>query len=605
MKKFPALLLALVLAFSLVACGNTEPSVESPTEPAVSSPDVSESVSQSPEPEVSEPVETVTAAASLVEITAENLSMSDAFVTEMTVVVDGTEMKVTAYEDCYVTNPTHYVQKDYLPALDQIISIYIPEGADENSPIIFLVNNSGWTVNSYSTATKVADGKSYVSDSDTDHVGYALSRNYVIVSYGARSRGDKTGDEYLVHAPATITDTKAVIRYLRYNADLLPAGDPEKIVISGTSGGGALSVIVASSGNSADYFESLYEIGAAGVEKVGDEYVSTISDTVFGTIAYCPINDLRQADAAYEFTYNATRYRILAENIIAKDSTQTPFQFAPPEDYTYDDLMAASDALAQEYGAYVESLGLLTAEGEVLNGDNLRAEIIKLLEEEIAETIAQDGAEKMLTDLDTPLTGKTSVYLISSEGWKDWVVINDDGTFTFDYDEYLFWLSRNSALKMAPSFSNEGMSSTGAGLSGQNEDTLYGSTEYAYSAFSAYSWNNDRVAGNGCGLDDTGMTFEEYLASEEGALLSLQLRMTSPIPYLTSEDGESAPYWYVRHGMADRDTSFALQTVLYHAMRNDETIRDVNFSFDWLYTHMGNYDVQEAYGWLESVLNAN
>ena len=149
------------------------------------------------------------------------------------------------------------------------------------------------------------------------------------------------------------------------------------------------------------------------------------------------------------------------------------------------------------------------------------------------------------------------------------------------------------------------MSSTDKGLAGQNEDTLYGSTAYPYSAFSSYSWDNDRVHGNGCGLDDTGMTFEEYLASEEGALLSHQLRVTSPIPYLTSEDGESAPYWYVRHGMADRDTSFALQTVLYHAMLNDETIRDVNFSFDWLYTHMGNYDVLEAYGWLESVLNAD
>lgn len=605
MKKCLALLLALVLAFSLIACGNTDPSVESPSEPAVSSPAVSEPVTQSPEPEVSEPVETVKPAASLVEITAADLSMSDAFVTEMTVKVDGADKKVTVYEDCYVTNPTHYVQKDYLPAADQLISIYIPEGADKNSPIIFLVNNSGWSVNSYSTATKVVDGKAYVSDSDSDHVGYALSKGYVIVSYGARSRGDKTGSEYLVHAPATITDTKAVIRYLRYNAGELPAGDPEKIVISGTSGGGALSVIVASSGNSADYYESLYEIGAAGVEKVGDEYVSTISDTVFGTIAYCPINDLRQADAAYEFTFNATRARILAENIICRDSSQSPFQFVPPEDYTYEDLMAASDALVKDYAAYVDSLGLLKADGEPLTSENLREEIIKLLEDEIAETIAQDGADKMLADLDTPLTGKSSEYLISSEEWKDWVVFNDDGTFTFDYDEYLFWLARNSALKLAPAFSNDGMSSTDKGLAGQNEDTLFGSTEYPYSAFSSYSWNNDRVAGNGCGLDDTGMTFEEYLASDEGALLSLQLRMTSPIPYLTSEDGESAPYWYVRHGMADRDTSFALQTVLYHAMLNDETISDMNFSFDWLYTHMGNYDVQEAYAWLESVLNAD
>lgn len=603
MKKLLALLLTLALALGLAACGSAQPEA-SPSAPVGESPAASEPAEQPNEPAASESTEPETPEYPLLAITAKDLSMEDSMVSELTVTVDGGEKKVTVYEDCYVTNPTSYTQKDYLPKADQLISIYIPEGADEQSPILFLVNNSGWTVNSYTTATKVVDGKAYVSDSDTDHVGYALSRNYVIVTCGARSRGDKTGSEYLVHAPATITDTKAVIRYLRYNADRLPAGDPEKIVISGTSGGGALSAIVAASGNSPDYFASLYEIGAAGVEKVGEEYVSTISDRVFATIAYCPINDLQQADAAYEFTYNATRCRILAENIIAKDSTQTPFQFAPPEDYSYDDLMAASDALKQEYGAYVDSLGLLKADGEPLTGENLRGEIIRLLEEELAETIAQSGAEQMMADLDTPLTGKTSVYLRSSEGWKDWLVIGEDGSFTFDYDEYLFWLARNSALKMAPAFSNEGMSSTGAGLSGQNEDTLFGSAAYPYSAFSSYSWNNDRVAGNGCGLDDTGMTFEEYLASEEGALLALQLRMTSPIPYLTGEDGESAPYWYVRHGMADRDTSFALQTVLYHAMRSDETIRDVNFSFDWLYTHMGNYDVQEAYAWLESVLSA-
>lgn len=577
MKKFLAFLLALIMALGLVACGDSEPA---------------------------DTGNTLTAAASLLEITAADLSMGDAFKTEMTVTVDGAEKKVTAYEDCYVTNPTHYVQKDTLPPLDQIISIYIPEGADKSSPIIFLVNNSGWTVNGYAMATKIADGKAYVSTSDEDHVGYALSKNYVVVSCGARSRGDNTGSEYLVHAPATITDTKAVIRYLRYNADLLPAGDPEKIVISGTSGGGALSVIVAASGNSADFYESLYEIGAAGVEKSGDGYVSTISDAVFGTIAYCPINDLRQADAAYEFTFNTTRERILAEGIIARDTTQSPFQFVPPEDYTYEDLMAASDALAGEYGAYVASLGLTTADGTALTGENLRAEIIKLLEAEIAETIAEGGAEKIAADLNTPIKAASSQYLPTSADWKDWIVVAEDGTFTFDYDEYLFWLSRNSALKVAPAFSNDGMSSGGEGLVGQNEDTLYGSTAYPYSAFSSYSWNNDRVAGNGCGLDDTGMTFEEYLSSDEGALLALQLRMTSPIPYLTGDDGDSAPYWYVRHGMADRDTSFALQTVLYHAMLNDASIADVNFSFDWLYTHMGNYDVQEAYGWLESVVNA-
>ena len=141
----------------------------------------------------------------------------------------------------------------------------------------------------------------------------------------------------------------------------------------------------------------------------------------------------------------------------------------------------------------------------------------------------------------------------------------------------------------------------GLGNAQQNEDSLYGSKEAAYCPFTEYSWNNDK-AENGYGLDETGMTWDEYLETEEGKELSMQLQMSSPIPYLTSDNGDSAPYWYVRHGLRDRDTSFALQTVLYNAILNDDTIADVNFVLPWLQPHSGDYDVQEAYTWLESVL---
>ena len=77
-----------------------------------------------------------------------------------------------------------------------------------------------------------------------------------------------------------------------------------------------------------------------------------------------------------------------------------------------------------------------------------------------------------------------------------------------------------------------------------------------------------------------------------------------PIYYLTGEceaEPDICAHWYVRHGLRDRDTSFALQTVLYQALRNNRKIRNLNFALTWLQPHSGDYDVQEAYAWLKSI----
>ena len=58
---------------------------------------------------------------------------------------------------------------------------------------------------------------------------------------------------------------KAIVRCLRLNDDVIP-GSAERIVITCTSGGGALSAAVASSGNNADCYPYLAEIGAAGLD---------------------------------------------------------------------------------------------------------------------------------------------------------------------------------------------------------------------------------------------------------------------------------------------------------------------------------------------------
>ena len=157
-------------------------------------------------------------------------------------------------------------------------------------------------------------------------------------------------------------------------------------------------------------------------------------------------------------------------------------------------------------------------------------------------------------------------------------------------------------MKVACAFSNAGMGI--ASVSNQNEDSLFGTLKQPYSAFEFYSWNHDATENNGVGPDDTGLDWDDFIQSDDGQAQLSQMQMASPIPYLISENGESAPHWYVRHGMADRDTSFALQTVLRYAISNAEDVEDMDFEFAWLLHHDGDYDVQEAYNWLDGILTA-
>lgn len=526
------------------------------------------------------------------------LSIKDAAVTTLTPKLDGKDISVTMYEDVYCANPN---------SNEQMISVYVTEGATAASPILFLVNNSGWLADTYAARKQVKSygmeeqtdrtGETsevqvgdYVSTSDDDIIGAALSRDFVIVSYGCRARNDEAvNGEYLGHSPATMTDTKAAIRYLRYNSSELGVGDTNKIIISGTSGGGALSVAISADGNSSDFYESLYEIGAAGIEMDGSgKYVSTINDDVFATLAYCPINDLGPSDLAYEWTYNETRKQLISEGATWTAVSGMPGdENAKVTDIT-DEVMQASQELYDEFPEHLAGYGLKTETGEDVTADNIDSLTAALMEREIKAAIEEVGIDQMKKDMEGDGSVKTT-----------WLTLNEDKTFEYSYQNHLLYVAKTTELKAAPAFSNLGLE-----LEARNEDSLFGTKENAYCAFVSYSWNNDKVKGNGCGKDDTGLTWDEFMQTDEGKAVALQIKMASPIGYLLSDsDGDSAPYWYVRHGMIDRDISFTSQTILYYAMLNDSSIKEINFSFDWLRPHSGQYDIQEAFAWVDSILN--
>ena len=579
-KRFLCAALAAAVMLSAAGCSSSESSDTAETEEAEDTAEEEEDAEEEEEEEEEEEL---------------SLEFGETKVTEMSVSLDGETISVTSYEARYMENYS---------IDDQYISIYVPEGADEDSPIFFLVNNSGWQANSYSSRTHVQEDKEYVSDSDTDHVGAALARGFVIVSYGARSRNNGEIDGvYDGHTPSTIVDTKAAIRYLRYldaNGEL-PAGDVDRIIVNGTSGGGALTTIIAASGNSADYYEYLYEIGACGigVDEDGNYYSEEgIGDDIWMAVAYCPINDLGNADAAYEYTYSDTRRYVVENNGITYEDADG--------DIT-EEVLAYSEAMGESYVEFVESLGLTLEDGEtLLTGENLEECVIALLNEELKITYETEGLDYILADLASEDGAEnasvTSKYNSTSENWIDFLSYDEDGVpYIADheaYENYLIFVASNQDLKTGPAFSNKGLN-----YGTSSEDTLFGASDQEYSAFNEYSWNNDCIEGNGCGLDDTGMTWDEYLESEEGSLLAEQLRLSTALTYLLDEEnGESADYVYIRHGMRDRDTSFTIQTVLYYAFLSDDTITDVNFGFAWLQQHMGNYDVQEAFSYIDECL---
>jgi hypothetical protein len=194
---------------------------------------------------------------------------------------------------------------------------------------------------------------------------------------------------------------------------------------------------------------------------------------------------------------------------------------------------------------------------------------------------------------------------INALAYKDstWYSIDANGKATLDLDKYLYFVVQNKALKTPPAFDNYKTILQGA----MNESNLAGTPAQEYSNFSEWAWNHNGVPGDGIGSEDTGLLWRDYIHTDAGEAVVKQMDMIDPMPYLVSDtEGDSAPYWYYRHGMIDRDTSFAVETALYYAVLNAFDVSNTNFELAWLKPHGGDYDVPEAYEWVaEAVDNAN
>ncbi|MBT1176042.1 hypothetical protein JS532_00450 [Bifidobacterium callimiconis] len=277
------------------------------------------------------------------------------------------------------------------------------------APIIFTTGAAGYSEQSNQKAST-----QYASD------------GYIAMASGNRGKQSSVTDDsgnvtYTGDAPLCLVDQKAAARYVKYNIMLgnLP-GDADRLVTTGGSGGGAHAAMFAATGNNENYYDYLAEAGAVGVYKTTDgKWTSsvtidnkqkTISDGVWGTIAYSAITPLAEADMALAFEY----------------------RLDPDHSYSSDFQAKMAEYLAESYMKYINDKNLSVSESAVgfdLNNDGDTNDTVKL-------TIKHDDKAKHSATNGYYGT-YLNLYLAEFEQNLQWYVDNldyADGWTWFDSD---------------------------------------------------------------------------------------------------------------------------------------------------------------------------
>ena len=151
--------------------------------------------------------------------------------------------------------------------------------------------------------------------------------------------------------------------------------------------------------------------------------------------------------------------------------------------------------------------------------------------------------------------------------------------------------------------------STGAPIFGNyhgGESNLFGTASQVYANFTEYGWNNNNggdavnATQADVGLRNTGFT---WAGSPQQAFLLNQYKLINALPYVGKTEGITT-HWRIRNGARDRDTSFTVAFNLSRALKADTKVKDVDFALVWDQGHAGNYDVLNAFSWIDQRLAA-
>ena len=465
----------------------------------------------------------------------------------MTGTVDDKEIKYRAFEYIpYVSNPIDIDQ--------QYINIYIPEEYFNNGTVngyntqtapIFMPNNVGGYMPSQPMAPKVENNK-------PNSALYALSRGYVVASPATRGRTNKASDgNFIGKAPAVIVDLQAATAYLHANDATMP-GNAKRIITNGTSAGGAVSLLQGATGNTSDYQPYLQALGAA-----------TASTDVYASSAYAPITNLDAADMAYEWSYNG----ITSFNKVTMGQGElpqanvggapAPMQRSVQRVNLTNDDVAYSDLLKSHFPDYVNNLQLRDRTGVILKLDKKGNGTFK----QYVKSFIIDAANKAKSN-GTDLSRYSFLVLDKNTG-----MVKD-----IDWDAYNSFTSRSKVPGAFDSRSND-----------SGENSLFGTSTSDTNHFTITA-----------ALHDTTPNNDVYV---ENAKI---VTMMNPMNYLGSPSATNAKYYRIRYGTADSNTSVAIPLIL--GTRAQNLGYSVDMATPFGVDHAGDYDLQDLFNWMDSIV---
>ncbi|MFP9114746.1 subtype B tannase [Flavobacterium sp. RHBU_3] len=484
---------------------------------------------------------------------------------KQTLEYNGKKISVRAYENIvYVANP---IDTTY-----QVMNIYVPEAFFKNKEVhgynaatapIFFPNQVGGYMPAKPASTKntgfsgppangippqgmpggMPQGEQPKGDrpqgggpndpgKKENTVVAALAQGYVVASAGARGRTNKDADGlFYGKAPAAIVDLKAAVRYLKFNDKAIP-GDANKIISNGTSAGGAMSALLGATGDNADYLPYLKALGAANT-----------SDAVFASSDYCPITNLDNADAAYEWQFN--------EINTYKKGGFGPQASAAAKTLT-DAQIKVSDDLKTLFPSYVNSLQLKDSKENTLHLDKEGNGSFKDYIKDVVIASA-NKAQKQGTDL--------SVH--------KWLTIKNGVVTALDWDGYITYMERQ---KTPPAFDALDLTS------GENNE--FGTETIDNQHFTDYGVQHSSVAGT--------TKADSHI-----------VKMMNPMNYIGAQGTKTAKYWRIRHGSKDKDTGLAVSAILALYLQNHGA--SVDYALPWDKPHSGDYDLDELFVWINSI----
>ena len=570
----------------------------------------------------------------------------------------GPQLSVRHYWGWYAETPNSTRQR---------IDIYVPSHATKNSPILHMVNNSGWTSNAYPFNAPAYNATTQVFTPGNNTSANALNRGYVVMTNGARTYGTSLSGADYGKSPATMADYKAALRFLRANMGpdkAITVGNPDLVFVTGTSGGGAMSNILGASGDSPDYFATMYEIGALGLEwnsatpysaatlyQKTDmvNWTDTLSDAYMGVAAWCPMDDFAMGEQGMAWFFAEKRWAQ------ASDAAKTPA------------LMTATNRLALEFIDYINALGLEDEYGQMLSatytvknlpeeggaaGGSFLDATIRLMEKGLERAITNwalgeetdfDAATFAVTDALTNLYANSLINdSVLVNGMKPSesiqgvpagsLPVNPTVEIT-NYVNYLLGLSPSLAKGSIFPYSSPGAGPS-SGVAPFEPDSwvvmadtsgMYGTNDQPNNVLNREAWNSfvgPAASYPGAGMANSGgQTWDEYLQTPDGQAHALQLKMASSIPYLNADNLAAVPYlndagiygsdianpakyWFVRYGMNDQQITYAMLTTVYYSLLNNDAV-DFDMCevipFNWNKPHQGGYE--NIFRWIDSVVD--